>query len=661
VGDQETNGPQRLRARWLNAVRRLLGSGPARPLRMILRPLRPVAAGLGLVYALPKSEGPLPATWTADDILAWFGRTEVIDDPSRAAMEARRLIDDPSMREAPVFLAVGDMLLSRNHVSTAVEVYLKAQALDPDACYSFGQTLFDFLGKPSTSSDDLIAISTIAASPKAIAPDLAKRLLNLLLRARVDDTPQGRSAISAVAAACHHGHLLDIGNSALAGGAHGLAMRAYHLALHHDPHDVLTRLQMGVTEFLAGRYADAERHFAAMEAVRLLEQHRWGVAGLPVTYMHDTWVQAIGHIASLDTYVKSMELGWLPKQRSILAIDSRKPPIGWPLLKYWARHIEVVAAPDDPAEVVDARIWGDNATMGRRERDSRRASLLSSFWCGPDGEGRTRWYAPLGSAVQHAWKAAGRAPLLSVPEEERIRFRILMEQAFGLPRDAWFVLIHVREAGYKQHWETAHAYTRNADIDTYDAAIRHIVERGGWVVRGGDPSMRAIAPRANVIDYAVSDFRTPEADILLCAECLFFLGTNSGFSLVPPLFGRPCALTNWSPLGTPNWYPGDLFIPKLVRRRSNGELIPFAEMYGSAAGWSQFQRDFAGEYEKLDNSAEDLLAATVEMFDQIEGRLDLGQRDQERQARFIDITRAGGGYPGSRLARHFAERYETLL
>jgi hypothetical protein len=49
------------------------------------------------------------------------------------------------------------------------------------------------------------------------------------------------------------------------------------------------------------------------------------------------------------------------------------------------------------------------------------------------------------------------------------------------------------------------------------------------------------------------------------------------------------------------------------------------------------------------------------MFDQIEGRLDLGQRDQERQARFIDITRAGGGYPGSRLARHFAERYETLL
>jgi putative glycosyltransferase (TIGR04372 family) len=286
---------------------------------------------------------------------------------------------------------------------------------------------------------------------------------------------------------------------------------------------------------------------------------------------------------------------------------------------------------------------------------------MSSFWCGPNADGRIRWYGPLGSEVQQAWKASGRGPLLSLGDEERVRFRLMMEQAFGLPRDAWFVLLHVRESGYKQQWETNHAYTRNADISTYDAAVEHIVARGGWVVRGGDPSMRPIPPRANVIDYATSPLRSAEIDIQLCAECRFFLGTNSGFSLVPPLFGRRCALTNWSPLGTPNWYPDDLFIPKLVRRRSDGQLLTFAEMYDSVAGWSQFQRDFVGEFEKIDNTPEDLLDLTQEMLATLDGDLAPSDEDRAWRAKFEEVTLSHGGYLGSRLGARFAEKYAALI
>jgi putative glycosyltransferase (TIGR04372 family) len=395
--------------------------------------------------------------------------------------------------------------------------------------------------------------------------------------------------------------------------------------------------------------------------MRRAEQARWGVTDVPVTVMHETWVQAIGHIAHLDTYVKSMRLGWIPEQRSVLAFNASRPPTGWPLLKHWAKHIEVVSSTRDLADALDERIFSKTDDLERDDRDRRRAALMSFFWSGADGEGQARWYGPLGSAVQHAWRAAGHGPLLSVSDAEQDHFRTLMHQLFGLPKDAWFALLHVRESGYKTQWEAVHAYTRNANIEAYDEAVQHIVDRGGWVIRGGDPSMRPIRPRPNVIDYATSPYRTPDLDILLCANCRFFLGTNSGFSLVPPLFGRPCALTNWSPLATPNWYPEDIVVPKLVRRRATGELLSFDEMLRTSAGRSQFQRDFQGEFEQLDNAPEDLTAAVAEMLDELDGTLVATPDELARRAKYDAIAQAADVYAGSRMGLRFLTKYAQLL
>lgn len=643
-------------------LRRVAGARALQPLRALIRPLRPLAAAVRLVDAAPVLDSARLEGWTGYDLGVWYRSPAGSGSLELAQEHARRLLALESVTDAALFIGVGEVLLRWGDTPLAVEAFQRAGRHSPDARYHFGQLLMDHALERTLPLADLLAISALAELPDAMVPDLAKVVLkDLLDHPPAEDDVYRLAAIQHVSAAAERRAVLEIGNTALATGRHGLAMSVYDLAMRRDPHDVLTRLQMGVTEFLAGDYPAAEKQFAIMESTRRAEQDRWGVADLPVTVMHDTWTQAIGHIACLDSYVKSMELGWLPKQRSVLAFDTRNPPIGWPLLKYWGRHIEVLGAPDAPSRTIDQAIWGTKDSLGDAERDRRRAALMSSFWCGRNGDGRVRWYAPLGSDVQHAWHATRRPPLLSVDEDERDRFRTLMEQAFGLPKDAWFVLLHVREPGYKKGWEKTHAYTRNADIETYDAAIQHIVDRGGWVVRGGDPSMRPIAPRPNVIDYATSSLRSPELDILLCAECRFFLGTNSGFSLVPPLFGRRCVLTNWSPMGTPNWYPQDIFIPKLVRRRSTGEFIDFDTMYRNGSAWSQFQRDFEGEFEKLDNTSDDLLSVTGEMLDELEGRFSLSGADQARLSRFAVLTAANGGYPGSRLGAYFAERYERLL
>src|SRR5262249_29541331 len=159
-------------------------------------------------------------------------------------------------------------------------------------------------------------------------------------------------------------------------------------------------------------------------------------------------------------------------------------------------------------------------------------------WYGPDGDGRIRWYAPWGAAVETAWKEHGKPALFSLSDEERKLFRQRMAQAYGLPEDAWFVLVHVREPGFHAHWHAHHAGHRNAEIKAYSEVFDFVLSKGGWVIRGGDSSMRPLTPRERVIDYAASTQKHPAIDIYLCAECAYFIGTNSGFSLIPPVFGK---------------------------------------------------------------------------------------------------------------------------
>ena len=175
--------------------------------------------------------------------------------------------------------------------------------------------------------------------------------------------------------------------------------------------------------------------------------------------------------------------------------------------------------------------------------------------------------------------------------------------------------------------------------------------------------MTPLTPRERVIDYAVSEHRSPEIDIYLCAECAYFVGTNSGFSVIPPVFGKRCALTNWSPIGIPNWYLDDIYIPKLIRKVSENRYLTFEEMYASFTGWSQFARDYEGtDFVVEDNSAEDLRDAAAELHAEVFGLpTGVSADDHDRLRRFNEISLAHGGYVGSRMGYRFMRKYSRLV
>jgi putative glycosyltransferase (TIGR04372 family) len=456
--------------------------------------------------------------------------------------------------------------------------------------------------------------------------------------------------------------LKEMGNAALARGRHKLAREVYGVALNQKPEDLLLRLQIGVTAFLEGNYPECEKWFASLEHCKRFELSRWEMAASQYRVLDRTWTLAIGHVAFLDTYIKAARLGWLPEKTALLAYDPLIPPSGWPLFRYFAQYLKILPS-SSPEEAVDAVVHGaDFKRLSRGSRDQIRAALSQSFWFGPDTSGRARWFAPHAAAVEAAWRATQTGPLVAPSAEDRFEFRRVMKEVYGLPIDAWFVVLHVREPGYHAAWHKHHPGTRNADIRTYDKVIDFVLAQGGWIVRGGDPSMSKIRPRDRVIDYATSPRRSPEIDILLCAECTYFVGTNSGFSVVPPVFGKRCALTNWSPIGIPNWYLDDIFIPKLVRSRQKGRYLTFTELFSSVAGWSQFMRDFKNGLVIDDNTPDDLLAVVEELHAEVFGpRRDVSQKDIERLQRFNEIAIAHGGYLGSRISYSFLDKYEELL
>ena len=191
----------------------------------------------------------------------------------------------------------------------------------------------------------------------------------------------------------------------------------------------------------------------------------------------------------------------------------------------------------------------------------------------------------------------------AVAERERARL--------GLPNDAWFFCLHVRESGFHNDSMTE----RNATISNYTEAIKEVTARGGWVVRMGDPSMTKLPPMERVIDYPFTPSKSTLMDIYLISECRAYIGMASGIFDVARLFQRPIILTNLATWFHP--YPpsiGDVGILKHVYSKSRQKFLSVREWMGEPfEAVSYFA--LGDDYVLYENSPEELRATVQEFFD----------------------------------------------
>jgi len=345
----------------------------------------------------------------------------------------------------------------------------------------------------------------------------------------------------------------------------------------------------------------------------------------------------------LDMYIKARDLGWIDAERIILLA----PPdqvVNPAFADYWADHVDLIRDPEEIAKI---------------EKDYEENWVYMDYFRLPDKRVVHRMMAY--HVAQAAWDAQGRAPLLELKEEHREKGWAVLEQQ-GMSRNDWFVCLHVREAGFFDEdvpWSPN--YLRNCRIETYLSAIEEITSRGGWVVRIGDPSMTPLPKMDRVIDYPHAGIREDWLDVFLVAAARFYFGQLSGPNGLPINFGVPSLVSNCFPIGW--WHPcaGDLIMPKLVRRREDGSIVPLAELMKPPLFATLEPAVFEQRgLEIVDNESEDLREAVVEMMDRLESK-DIPPALSQMQARFKMIADPYGVGVQPDISDAFAQRHPGLL
>jgi putative glycosyltransferase (TIGR04372 family) len=385
---------------------------------------------------------------------------------------------------------------------------------------------------------------------------------------------------------------------------------------------------------LAGDDGDLEGRLRLLRRARRERQRAFAPASgkPPFRFLDGRWATDLGRMAGLARLVmRELLLGRDPAAL-VLYLPAQERPASAALLDKLAAHITV--AREESALPLPRRELG--AVL--EEYD-----LCESL----DGLTKFTWHAA--AEIARAWEQAARPPLLSLSTEESAAGRARL-QALGLPATAWFVCLHLGEIG---SWTAPTAYL---------PAIGAIVERGGWVVIAGDTAMPPLPAVQGVVDYSHGRARSDATDLYVLAASRFFLGSASAAAQVPPLFGVPCVLTDWSPAGLRPLESRDLYLPRLWRNEDTGTHLGLAETFAPPLGYAAgYAAAMSLDLAPVPSSPEETRELVEEMLDRLPGTASYTERDGLLRAAYDTVAETNLCRGNARPGRDFLRRFAPLL
>jgi putative glycosyltransferase (TIGR04372 family) len=204
----------------------------------------------------------------------------------------------------------------------------------------------------------------------------------------------------------------------------------------------------------------------------------------------------------------------------------------------------------------------------------------------------------------------------------------------GLPEDIWFVCLHVREQGYLGSYP--HHNHRDSNILNYIPAIEYIIEKGGYVVRMGDASMRPLPKMKRVIDYAVSEYRSGLMDLYFVSESRFFLGCDSGPFHLAWLFNKPLCSVNFAGPEIIFYKNHNIIVPKHVFSVKEGRVLSFKELILSDV---YTEGVTSNRYFYIENTPDEILNTVKEYIELLE-RNNISDWNQPLQQYIIEAIRS---------------------
>ena len=331
---------------------------------------------------------------------------------------------------------------------------------------------------------------------------------------------------------------------------------------------------------------------------------------LPPIIMSNSWIKAFGHIAFLAFYSFAQELNIIANNSRFVVV---KNEIEYNYVKQFfpTKFIPIVKKNLNPIDGNDGNIFNWH--------------LLEQMMINRTNFGYRTPYEIVEDVMQHRSfsEIAGKIVL---PDEIICEGKSFLKK-IGVPSDAWFVGLHIREKFFDLD-------TRKVTPKNYMLGVNEIVKRGGWIIRFGTGNMTPLPKTPNLIDLNIDhpDFRKHHPFIISSSK--FVLTSHSGPGELAKAFGVPTIITN---LVTPakailSGPKGSIYLPK--RWESNGRAISFKELVSGLEGYSERNLDYRSKqgYDLHENTEVEIREAVIDFFD---------SRKSESESIIIDSLRNG--------------------
>ena len=362
-------------------------------------------------------------------------------------------------------------------------------------------------------------------------------------------------------------------------------------------------------------------------------------------------VFTIGNTLTIDAWIKSRILGFQENKRLILPLPPqyKNKIVNKCMINYYKPFIEII---EDPEK---AKYYYKNLKYSQAWHNIRI----------PSGNNHKPYHSHTSAVyVQSIWDKEGRKPLFQLTDEHKEKGEATLRK-MGLPSGAWFATCHVREPHYKDREDF-----RDSDINSYFESFKEITKRGGWVIRIGDKSMKPLPDMPQVVDYAISEFKSDWMDVFLLGGARFILGTSSGPTTVGYAFGVPIAMTNNLPTAATYLSKRDLVLPRLMQRLEDGRMLSLVELMTSpySLGANDGMYTHINKVKTIPNTSLEIKNLTLEMLDRLDGTMKYSQEEELLQQDFKRKTADKEvmiGFPGfpfqCRIGNHFLKSHQILI
>ena len=363
-----------------------------------------------------------------------------------------------------------------------------------------------------------------------------------------------------------------------------------------------------------------------------------GIEFIPISMV----VGSLGQHKKLEMLIKSNMLGLRKEKKQIIVFPENYKLTNTTLYSYFQRYF---------VEIIDTELYNSLKIFQSYLELPLEVSLPLNIGF-PHEE-------IAGNIIEQKWDYENRPPLFKI-KEDHFKKGVKILEGLGLPKNAWYVTLHMREDGYKG-LHSKYADIRNVDPSTYLGAIEEIAKKGGWVFRMGDHHMSHFPEHPNVIDYAHHPINSEFMDIFLGATCKFCLATSSGYYVIPRLFGIPILLTNSSPHPYWSMRKFDLFLPNFLENKKDKTLLDWESYFSSPIAWYGMIENYekAG-LEIIRNTTEEITNATKEIILRIDGEYNYKNKYNRKLEETVMKAGKTAGfdvYPNAPIAQAFFDKY----